>query len=105
MRVCVYNPFGLLNWDSFLYHRDYWVHSASVYGKAFGSECFEDYIGESVSITFLSCFEMEEEAEDPEVRMKRAWEKMGVCFLGWFKLSKSEFLILLITIFSIFIYV
>ncbi|KAK9903194.1 hypothetical protein M0R45_001159 [Rubus argutus] len=57
--------------------QDYWVHSASVYGKAFGSECFEDYFGEFVSITFLSCFEMEKQTEDPEVRIKRAWEKMG----------------------------
>lgn len=76
-----------------------------MYGKAFGSECFEDYIGEFASITFLSYFEMEEETEDPEVRMKRAWEKMRVCFLGWCMLSKSEFSILLINIFSIFIYV
>lgn len=73
-----------------------------MYGKAFGSECFEDYFGEFVSITFLSCFEMEKETEDPEVRIKRAWEKMGVCFLGWCMLSKSEFSILLINSFFYF---
>ncbi|XP_062019156.1 chaperone protein dnaJ 10-like isoform X2 [Rosa rugosa] len=55
--------------------QDFWLHSYCVYGMVYGSECFKDYIGEFASTTFLSCLEMEEEAEDPEVRKKRAWEK------------------------------
>lgn len=45
----------------------------------FGSERFEDYIGQFAMNTFYSLLEMEEETLDLEVRKEKAIEKMGVC--------------------------
>ncbi|CAL9021909.1 unnamed protein product [Prunus brigantina] len=57
--------------------QDYWIHTDTTYCIMFGSEPFEDYIGQFAMNTFYSLLEMEEETLDLEVRKEKATEKMG----------------------------
>ncbi|VVA36944.1 PREDICTED: chaperone dnaJ 10 [Prunus dulcis] len=57
--------------------QDYWIHTDTTYCIMFGSEPFEDYIGQFAMNTFYSLLEMEEETLDLEVRKEKAIEKMG----------------------------
>lgn len=53
------------------------VDPAAVFGMLFGSEFFEEYVGQ-LALAVLSTLEMEEDSQDPEIRKQRIQEKMKV---------------------------
>lgn len=51
---------------------------SAVFGMLFGSEFFEDYIGQ-LALASLASADIEDNSQDPEVRKLRVREKMKVC--------------------------
>ena len=56
------------------------IDPTAVFGMLFGSELFEDYIGQ-LALASLATIDIEEDSEDPEVRKQRIQEKIKVCIL------------------------
>lgn len=54
---------------------------AAVFGMLFGSEFFEDYVGQ-LALATLSSLDIEEDSQDVEIRKQRIQEKMKVYFLS-----------------------
>lgn len=59
--------------------RDFMVDPSSVFGMLFGSDFFEDYIGQ-LALATLAAMELEIESQDPEVHKQQMQEKMRVYF-------------------------
>lgn len=61
---------------------------SAVFGMLFGSEYFEDYIGE-LMLASMTSVELEEKSDDPEVQKRNIQKKL--------KVSSFQHLILLLT--------
>jgi len=61
----------------FFLFRDSMMDPTTVFGMIFGSEFFEEYIGQ-LALASLASIEIEEDSQDPEVLRQRIQEKMKV---------------------------
>ena len=59
------------------FFRDSMLDPTAVFGMLFGSELFEEYIGQ-LALASLASIEIDEDSQDPVVHQQRIQEKMKV---------------------------